>query len=82
MTVEIITPDRSIFKGEAKAVTIPGIDGSLGILDNHAPLITALKPGDIKLTLNTGQESNYPVLSGTAEVLNNKVLILAEEAIG
>lgn len=81
MTVEIITPDRSIFKGEAKAVTIPGLDGSLGILDNHAPLITALKPGDIKLTLTTGQENNYPVLSGTAEVLNNKVLILAEEAI-
>lgn len=80
MTVEIITPDRSIFKGEAKAVIIPGLDGSLGILDNHAPLITALKPGEIKLTLPSGMEHTYAVSSGTTEVLNNNVLILAEEA--
>lgn len=43
MVIEIITPDKSLFKGEAKGVTVPGIDGSLGILNNHAPLITALK---------------------------------------
>jgi F-type H+-transporting ATPase subunit epsilon len=80
MTVEIITPDESLFKGEAKAVTVPGIDGSLGILDHHAPLITALKAGYIKVTGKDGKEVNYAVKTGTAEVVNNKVIILAEKA--
>ncbi len=80
MQVEIITPDESLYKGEAKAVSIPGIDGSLGILDHHAPLITALKTGEVKVTLPDGNEILYAVKTGTAEVLNNKVLILAEKA--
>jgi F-type H+-transporting ATPase subunit epsilon len=43
MHVHIITPDKELFKGEAKRVTVPGVDGSMGFLDNHAPLITVLK---------------------------------------
>lgn len=78
MKVEIITPDRSLFNGEAKAVSMPGIDGDLGILDNHAPLITALKAGDVKVTTPDGSDKLFTLKGGTAEVLNNKVLILAE----
>lgn len=77
MNVEIITPDKSLFKGEAKSVTLPGIGGSLGILDHHAPLITALKAGDIVITAKDGKTTHFTVKSGTAEVLNNRVLILA-----
>ncbi len=78
MTIEIITPDKSLFKGEAKGVTVPGIDGSLGILNNHAPLISALKSGKVKVTTADGKDEFFDINGGVAEVLNNKVIILAE----
>jgi len=78
MIIEIITPDKSLFKGEAKGVTVPGIDGSLGILNNHAPLITALKSGKVKVTDSNNEEIFFDIKGGVAEVLNNKVIILAE----
>ena len=78
MVIEIITPDESLFKGEAQGVTVPGIDGSLGILNNHAPLISALKSGKVKVTHLDGKEEFFEINGGVAEVLNNKVIILAE----
>jgi F-type H+-transporting ATPase subunit epsilon len=78
MQVEIITPDAEIFKGEAVLVQLPGIDGSFEILNNHAPLISALKEGKIKLKkTNEGKEEFFDIKGGVIEVLNNKVLILA-----
>ena len=79
MQVEIITPDREIFRGEAILVQLPGIDGSFEILNNHAPLISALKAGKIKVkkTREAGDDF-YEIKGGVIEVLNNKVLILAE----
>ncbi len=77
MIVDIITPDTSLFTGEATAVTVPGIDGSLGILEHHAPLISALKKGAVKVTTSNG-ESIFEINGGVAEVLNNKVIVLAE----
>ncbi len=78
MKVEIITPDQKLFDGEAKEVIMPGIDGSLGVLDHHAPLITALKEGEVKVKLRDGGVESFDVQGGTAEVINNKLLILAE----
>ena len=78
MRVEIITPDQSLLEGDASAVTVPGIDGSLGILNNHAPLITALKKGAVKVTSDDGQENLFEIRGGVAEILNNKLIILAE----
>lgn len=78
MNIEIITPDHSLFNGEANAVSVPAIDGSLGILNNHAPLISALKAGKVKVTLTNGKEEFFEINGGVAEVLNNKVIILAE----
>lgn len=78
MTVDIITPDKSLFKGEARAVTVPGIDGSLGILERHAPLISALKSGKVKVTDSAGKETIFEIDGGVAEVKDNKVIILAE----
>jgi F-type H+-transporting ATPase subunit epsilon len=79
MQVEIITPDKEIFKGEAILVQLPGLDGSFEILNNHAPLISALSEGKIKVkkTKDSG-ESFYDIKGGVIEVLNNRVLILAE----
>jgi F-type H+-transporting ATPase subunit epsilon len=77
MNVEIITPDKSLFSGEAKEVSLPGIDGSLGILDRHAPLISALKSGVIKLKTGS-EEKTFDINGGVVEVLNNKLIVLAE----
>ncbi len=77
MNLEIITPDTTIYKGEAELVQLPGIDGSFEILNNHAPLISALRQGKIKIKTN-GKENFFDINGGVIEVLENKVLILAE----
>ncbi len=77
MNLEIITPDTTIYKGEAELVQLPGIDGSFEILNNHAPLISALKQGKIKIK-KSGKEEFFEINGGVIEVLENKVLILAE----
>ena len=78
MNVDIITPDQSLYSGDATSVTVPGIDGSLGILDRHAPLITALQKGHVRVTDATGKEMTFDIDGGVAEVKDNKVIILAE----
>jgi len=77
MNLEIITPDKTIFKGEVDLVQLPGIDGSFEILNNHAPLISALREGIIKI-LKGKTEDFFEVKAGVIEVLDNKVLVLAE----
>ena len=73
-TVEIITPDQSILKSEAREATIPSYEGQMGILKDHIPLITFLRPGII-LIKNEG-ERKYYLEEGTVEFSNNNLLIL------
>ncbi len=77
MNLEIITPDKTIFKGEVDLVQLPGIDGSFEILNNHAPLISALREGIIKIQKGKSEDF-FEVKAGVIEVLDNKVLVLAE----
>lgn len=77
MYLEIITPDEKLFEDEVKSVVVPGVDGLLGILDNHAPLISALKKGVIKVTDNASAKHTFEISGGVIEVLNNKVIVLA-----
>lgn len=74
MQLEVITPDKNLFKGEAKSVVLPGIDGHFGILNNHAPMISALKKGAIKIDGNQTIEIN----GGVVEVFKNKLIVLAD----
>jgi F-type H+-transporting ATPase subunit epsilon len=78
MKVEIITPEQTLFEGEGSFVFLPGSDGSLGVLNNHAPLISSLKKGVVRVKDNGGKEHRFEVKGGTVEVFNNKVTILAE----
>ncbi len=78
MQIEIITPDTTLFSGEATYVFLPGSDGSLGVMNNHAPLISSLKKGTLRIKDNAGKEVTFEVNGGTVEVLNNKVVVLAE----
>ena len=76
-TVEIITPDNSIFKAEADEVTIPSYEGEMGILKDHISLITFLRPGIIFIK---NQEKKFYVEEGTVEFTNNNLLILTSTA--
>lgn len=78
MKIEILTPDQTIFTGEAALVQLPGIDGSFEILKNHAPLISALGPGQIKVQDQNKKDQFFEIKGGVVEVLKNKVLVLAE----
>ena len=78
MNVEIITPESTLYTGEATYVFLPGSDGSLGVMNNHAPLISSLKKGIVKVKDNAGKEHKFDVKGGTVEVFNNKIIILAE----
>lgn len=78
MNLQIITPDKSIYDGEAILVQLPGIDGSFEVLENHAALISVLKKGDVRIIKNDKSEELFPINGGVIEVLKNNVLILAQ----
>ncbi len=77
--VEIISPDQSILKSEASEVTIPSYEGQMGILKDHIPLITFLRPGLIVIKENS-VEKRFFVEDGTVEFSNNNLLILTSTA--
>lgn len=78
MKLEIVTPDKKLFEGEAKSLTVPGSEGSLGILDYHAPMIASLKKGTVKITDSSSQVHKFEIKGGVVEVLKNNVIVLAE----
>ncbi len=79
MKVEIITPDTVLFTGDnIVLVQLPGIDGSFEIMNNHAPLISVLKEGKIKVIAKGSAPQFFIVKGGVVEVQNNIVHILAE----
>src|SRR5690606_41367134 len=76
--VEIVSPDRNVFRGEAKGVRAPGVEGSFEVLYNHAPMIAAFGVGPLYVTLPNGQKVTFATSGGFLEVLNNTVTVLAE----
>ncbi len=80
MYLEIITPEKNVFKGNVDSATFPGSDGSFQVLNNHAPLISALAKGDLTYTAGT-DETTIIVEGGVVEVLNNTITVLAEKVL-
>ncbi len=93
MILEIVSPEATLFKGEITAVTLPGMDGSFQILNNHAPIVSILKQGTVKITAPNFKinkevagkftklnDQNYTleIASGTIEMKDNKVIVLAD----
>jgi len=81
MQLEIITPDRKVFTGEATSVTFPGSEGQFQVLNDHAPMVSTLAQGPITIAGSTGTQT-FTVDGGVVEVLNNRVLVLAEAITG
>ena len=97
MILEVITPDEVLYKGNVSQVILPGLDGSFGILNSHAPLISALAKGNVRVDQNVSENNdkhlfngklnadhktedqfNFDINGGVVEVIDNKILVLAE----
>ena len=93
MILEIVSPEATLFKGEVTSITLPGVDGSFQILNNHAPIVSILKQGTIKIaapsfSINKDVASKFikineqtyglEIISGTIEMQDNKVIVLAD----
>jgi F-type H+-transporting ATPase subunit epsilon len=94
MILEIVSPEATLFKGEVTSVSLPGVDGSFQILNNHAPIVSILKKGSVKITatsfkfenesierkFNKVNDQNFTldIASGTIEMKDNKVIVLAD----
>jgi F-type H+-transporting ATPase subunit epsilon len=79
MYLEIITPDKKIYQGEARSVTLPGSKGSFQILKHHAPIISTLTKGNVKFVDGNNEEHSYFVESGVVENKKNKIIVLLEK---
>lgn len=77
MTLEILSPERQIFRGEADSIQLPGKDGSFGILEHHAPIIATLKAGVVRI-VKDDEEQTFDIQGGVVEVLENKVIVLSD----
>lgn len=92
MHLEIVSPEATLFTGEVTSVTVPGINGEFQILANHAPIVSLLQEGKVtlqgsitinddfknKFTIGKSGETTLHIQSGTIEVKNNKVIVLAD----
>lgn len=76
MKLTIVSPEKTIFAGEAQAVTVPGSKGEFEVLDNHAPIISSMKEGILKF--KAGQETRIEIQGGFIDVANNEVSICVE----
>ncbi len=79
MRLEIVTAERVVYSEDVSVLVAPGDAGELGILPNHAPLLTTLAPGEMRVTKD-GEETYMAVSGGFLEVIGNKVTILADTA--
>ena len=77
MQLDIVTPDNQIYSGEVKLIKLPGVDGSFEILKNHAPLISTLEKGKIKIIEENNEVKFFEINDGVVEVKSNKVIVLA-----
>ena len=79
MELEIITPERELFKGEVESVKLPGTNGGFEVLNNHAPIISTLTKGMIRVTTNKKEASReFEIGGGVIEMQENKIIVLAE----
>jgi len=78
MKIEIITPDKKIFEGEIISVRVPGKKGSFQVLKDHAPIISTLENGSVRMVDQENNEIVYEISGGVIEVKANKIIVLAD----
>jgi len=80
MKLEILTPDKKVYEGEVRSVTVPGSMGSFEVLKDHAPVISTLEDGHVIIRTEK-EEETILIKGGVIEVLNNSIMVLAEGTI-
>ena len=92
MYLEIVSPEATLFAGEVTSVTVPGVNGEFQMLSDHAPIVSLLQPGQVKVQGNVEIEEEFQekfsigsngetvltISSGTVEMKDNKVIVLAD----
>ena len=78
MQLEIITAESQLYSGEVTSVKLPGMDGEFEILNNHAPVISTLDKGIIRVIDNNNKTENFDINGGVIEIQNNKIIVLAD----
>ena len=78
MFLEIITPEERVFEGDVQSVQLPGTEGSFQILENHAPIVSTLKKGNLVLVDTSNESKEIEVNGGVVEVNANHIIVLAE----
>ncbi|EFL89595.1 F0F1 ATP synthase subunit epsilon [Ahrensia sp. R2A130] len=80
-TFELVSPEKLMLSGAAEIVTVPAVEGDMGVLSNHAPVMTSLRPGLVSVKMADGDETEYFVKGGFADITPDAVTVLAEFAI-
>jgi len=81
LLLEIVTPERIVYTNEVEMVVAPALDGELGILPLHAPMVAALKAGEVRVKYDTDQVEWFAISGGYLQVHEDKVVILANDAV-
>ncbi len=81
MTLEILTPEKKLYSGDVFGVQLPGVDGLFEVLDKHAPLVSALGKGTVKILKSKSSFESYTIAGGFVEVINNRATVLVEGAV-
>jgi|TARA_B110000240_G_C13205306_1_gene327998 F-type H+-transporting ATPase subunit epsilon len=78
MILEIITPEKELFNGEVTSVKFPGTTGGFEVLNNHAPIISTLEKGEIRVITSDNTTENFTINGGVIEMQKNKIIVLAD----
>ena len=78
MNLEIVTPEKELFSGQVTSVKFPGTNGEFEILNNHAPIISTLSEGKIRVITDQNKTEYFEINSGVIEMQKNKIIVLAE----
>ena len=78
MNVRIIKPDSTLYEGPAKLVQLPGTNGLIELMENHAPIISALKKGVLRLVVKEGEEQKFDIRGGVIKGQQNDILIMVQ----
>lgn len=80
MYLTIITPEKELFSGKVKSVKLPGTIGQFEVLNGHAPIVSSLQKGEVRVITDSGEKVFFPIEQGFVEVLRNEVSVLITQA--
>ena len=78
MKLVALTPEKELYQGEITPVKLPGVDGQFELLNNHAPIVAALKEGEVRIIEASGERMTFNIVKGFVEVMNNEVSLLIQ----